>query len=363
MNVRERLATAARWLTPGRRGLLLLAAVLLLAAALQPRMALLRPVHSFLFVVDISMSMHTRDMRIDGEPVSRAVAVQRSLTDAIRALPCGTRAGVGLFAGYQTTVLYLPVEVCSHFNELAETIGGISPQSIWASDSEIAKGIYNAISFLDGAEGRPQLVFITDGHEAPPVSPRYRAQFQGTPGEVPGWLVGVGSLALSPIPKIDERGRQVGVWQEQEVAQTDLFSAGRRGSGEAEQMVQDETPVDAGLASRLQLQPGKEHLTQLRETYLKLLAEELQMDYVRLGDGTSLARRLMAGPASEWRWVPTRISQGLAALALVCLVFAYWRGDRSPLAWAVHWLTWPWHSWRQWRTTARARVRARAMRR
>jgi len=342
-------------LMPTRRAMLNTAAILTLLAAIAPEVPLLRPVHSFLFVVEISMSMHNRDMHVDGEIASRAEAVRRSLTDALRDLPCGTRAGLGVFAGYQAMVLYKPVEVCSHYNELADTVGRISPKSIWASDSEIAKGIYNAIGFLEDSDRETQLVFITDGHEAPPVSARYRPQFRGTVGTVKGWLVGVGELTQSPIPKIDDRGRQIGVWRENEVAQQDPYTTGRSSSTGGEKMVEvGPGKISAEIAARLQSSPGREHLSQLRETYLKLLGEELEFDYARLSGGSLLAARLISGKASAWRWVPTPISQGLGALAVMCLLFAYWRGNRSPVAWTLHWLLWP---LRRWRALRRGKAR------
>ncbi|MBU3693831.1 MAG: VWA domain-containing protein [Rhodocyclaceae bacterium] len=342
-----RLQRLRRLLMPTRRAMLNSAAILLLLAAIRPEVPLLRPVHSFFFVVDISMSMHTRDMHVDGELASRAAAVRHSLTDALRDLPCGTRAGLGVFAGYQTMMLYKPVEVCGHYNELASTVAKISPQSIWASDSEIAKGVYNAMGFLEETDRETQLVFITDGHEAPPISARYRPQFRGTPDVIKGWLVGVGELTLSPIPKIDDRGRQVGVWREQEVAQQDPYTTGRSSSTGGEKMVDvGAGQISADVAARLQNRPGREHLSELRETYLKLLAEELGFDYARMGGGTLLAARLIGGKASAWHWVPTQLSQGLGALAALCLLFAYWRSNLSPLEWTAYWLTWPWRRWR-----------------
>jgi mxaL protein len=338
----SRLRRLRDTLVPTRRSMLNTTALLLLLAALRPELPLPQPVHTFLFVVDISMSMHTRDMHVDGELASRAEAVRRSLTDALRAMPCGTHAGIGVFAGYQSVVLYKPVEVCSHYNELASTVGKISPGSIWASDSEIAKGIYNAIVFLEEGDRETRLVFVTDGQEAPPVSARYRPQFRGEVGAVKGWLVGVGELALSPIPKIDERGRQIGVWRAQEVAQADPYTTGRSTSIGSEKMSDaGGGKINAEVAARLQNRPGKEHLAELRESYLKLLAEELEFGYTRLRGGEALATKLVNGPASTWRWTPIPASTGLGVLALFCLMMAYWRSNRSPLEWTIHWLLWP----------------------
>jgi len=58
-----------------------------------------------------------------------------------------------------------------------------------------------------------------------------------------------------------------------------------------------------------------------------------------------LAAKLISGKASAWQWVPTQLSQGLGALAALCLLMAYWRSNRAPLAWTLHWLAWPWRRW------------------
>jgi mxaL protein len=351
---RLHLPRLGRGFTPTRRAMLNTAGVLMALAAVQPEIPVLQPVHSFLMVVDISRSMYVRDMRVDGELTSRAAAIQRRIAETVRALPCGTEVGLGVFAGYQTMVMFQPVEVCEYYNELEKSASGISPDTIWATDSEIAKGIYNAIGFIDGASSGTQLVFLTDGQEAPPVSARYRPQFRGTVGAVKGWLVGVGEPTLSPIPKLDERGRQIGVWQAQEVAQSDPYTSGRSTTGGGEKMADaDAGKVSSDVTLRLQAQPGREHLSQLRESYLKLLAEELEFGYTRLGTGSGLADQLIGGPASTWRWVKTPISPALGVLALICLIMAYWRSNLSPLDWTRYWLGWPLRQWRQQRLRRR----------
>ena len=63
-------------------------------------------------------------------------------------------------------------------------------------------------------------VFVTDGHEAPPLDPRHRPAFDDKPGDVAGLLVGVGGLLPVPIPKSDPMGRPLGFWRADEVMQT-----------------------------------------------------------------------------------------------------------------------------------------------
>ena len=75
-------------------------------------------------------------------------------------------------------------------------------------------------------------MFVTDGHEAPPLSPLHKPVYDGKPGEIRGLIVGVGADALMPIPKNDPEGRAMGFWGADEVMQTDGYSAGRGGTAE-----------------------------------------------------------------------------------------------------------------------------------
>ena len=60
-----------------------------------------KPSHSFIIVIDISLSMNTKDIQINADKISRISFVRESLENTLRELPCGTRIGVGIFAGYQ----------------------------------------------------------------------------------------------------------------------------------------------------------------------------------------------------------------------------------------------------------------------
>ena len=88
---------------------------------------------------------------------------------------------------------------------------------------------------------------ICDGHEAPPLNPRYRPAFDDKPGEVSGLIVGVGALQPSPIPKSDPMGRPLGYWGADDVLQTDPRSQGRGASVSDERMAEegDAAPVAA----------------------------------------------------------------------------------------------------------------------
>ena len=222
-----------------------------------------KPSDSFLFVIDTTMSMNANDMQKDSNIMSRIEYVRLILTNAIKDFPCGTEVGLGVFAGYQTTVLYEPVEVCKNYSEIIKSISYVNSKMIWAGDSEVSKGIYNSIKLIKKINPNIRLIFLTDGHEAPPISPLYRPQYNDKVGLVSGILFGVGGSKLVSIPKINAEGEFSGQWQQSDVMQLDPFSLGRKGSDDAEKLVDDSNiKADPNIILALQATPGQEHLTQ-----------------------------------------------------------------------------------------------------
>ena len=280
--------------------------------------------HDFLIVFDVSLSMNARDMMVDGELDSRISFVRISLVETLKELPCGTKIGIGIFAGYQTSILYKPVEACLNYSDLIKSFSFIETNMIWAGDSEISKGIYNSIKMLDKVDPNVRLVFITDGHEAPPIAAAYRPRFDQPKNKIEGLIVGVGGQRKIQIPKINSDGDEIGFWLQEEVMQYDPFTTGRKGSDANEKLVDNESSlVDPGLIAALEASPGLEHLTNLRERYLKLLASELNFDYQRLDSGEVLAKKMTEMPYSEWRDVSTILSSIFAALSLFFLFIAF----------------------------------------
>lgn len=340
--MKARLARMAAWLRLAARRqasrLALVAAALLVALAwLNPAVPGQRRQIELLVVFDVTQSMAVTDQWSGGETgqprASSRLAKARQVVQAVLPeLPCGSRVGVGVFAEYRSFVLLAPVEVCDNYRELKSLIAHVDHRMAWSGNSEVAKGLYSGLTVAGALPGRPALVFVTDGHEAPPVNPRYRPAFQGEPGAVPGVIVGVGGDALMPIPKLDPSGRQLGVWEAQDVLQVDPRSLGRGGSVAGEQMVDapDAAPAAAPMPGAT---PGLEQLSSLREGYLRLLAGETRLGYTRLANASGL-RATLVDPALA-RTQPARIALrtplALLALLLVCGLYA-----QAPLraAWA-----------------------------
>lgn len=305
----------------GRRDalLMLLAALLLAATFLQPGLPVTRAQVDAVAVVDVTQSMNVLDGTAPaaGKPVSRLAAAKATLSRLVEQLPCGSRLGLGIFTEYRALLLLTPIEVCEHQQELLGTVALMDGRMAWAGASEIAKGINSGMEAVKALSDKPALVFLTDGHESPPVNPRYRPNFTVARGEVRGLLVGVGGDEPLPIPKFDPGGQAVGEWGADEVLQIDPRSIGRGGSVGGEQMVE---PEDATVQALPGVTPGTEHLSALREDYLRLLASETGLGYQRMA-GAAALREALEGPKLA-REAPARLDlrPAFGAAALLCIL-------------------------------------------
>ena len=294
------------------------AALLLAASFLNPGVMLERPSFEHVVVLDVTQSMNVTDVQLDGKPVSRLTLAKHALRESLLELPCGSKVGWAIFTEYRSFLLLAPIEVCAHLSELRSTLAQIDGRMAWAGNSEIAKGVHSAIGVVKLLPGKPSLVFVTDGQEAPPLNPRYRPTFDDKPGDISGVIVGVGGLVPSPIPRFDPDGRAMGYWQADQVMQTDLRSQGRSGNVKGEAMVDDRAGM---VAPSLGAAPGSEHLSSLREGYLRLLSREQGLAFLRLQSPKELTAALTAPELAR----PVRARQDvrvlLAGLAF-CLLLA-----------------------------------------
>jgi mxaL protein len=320
-------SVVADWRTDRRRWVLLAAALALAATFAHPTVQLPRKLFEHVVVIDITQSMNVTDQRIGGAAVSRLAAAKRALRSALDELPCGSKLGWAIFTEHRSYLLLTPLEVCANRAELRATLANIDGRMAWAGSSEVAKGLHGGIAIVKALETRPSLVFVTDGHEAPPLNARLRPPFDDKPGEVAGVIVGVGDPTPSPIPKLDTTGRPLGYWGADEVMQTDVHSLGRSASVAGERFADDPSPAVA-LPS-LGATPGREHLSGLREDYLRLLAQESGLAYLRLHDARALAAALRARALARPVVAPVDGRVALAALALALLLglelWPWWR--------------------------------------
>ena len=280
-----------------------LALILLLVALVMPRVDLPRDAYDYILVFDISQSMNVEDYELDGAPVTRLAFAHEAARRTVRDLPCGSRVGWAAFTGYRTISLLAPVEVCAYYNDLLASLAQIDGRMRWSNASEITKGVYWSVLAAQEtnlpSDAHPDVVFISDGQEAPLLDPAYppRVLDDLQKDSIRGWLIGVGSDAPGPIPRIDEEGHRQGYWRADEVIQ----------------------PSAIGITNA----PPIEHLSGLREPHLRALADQLGFNYSRLTGAASLSETLRDQRFARRRPAPTDLFWLPASLAVLLLAMRF----------------------------------------
>ncbi|EWS57524.1 hypothetical protein Y694_04494 [Methylibium sp. T29-B] len=162
----NRVVRVGRWLVrQGRRAdlVLTLALLLLVAAVALPPFMLQRATFHYLVAFDITQSMNVEDVERDGAPLSRLAYARSAMRDALREMPCGSKIGWAVFADYRVMPLLLPVEVCSHYEELLASLDRIDGRMRWANASNIGKGMSWTIRTARAIDPNTRVVFFTDG--------------------------------------------------------------------------------------------------------------------------------------------------------------------------------------------------------
>jgi mxaL protein len=266
-------------------------------------------------VIDITGSMNTRDERLHGKPVSRLDKAKATLRGLAASLPCGSRLGLGLFAERRTFLLFEPIETCADFAALDGALAGLDWRMGWEGDSRIAAGLFRAIGLA--ADLHSDLVFVTDGHEAPPLPARGGPAFEGKPGAVRGLIVGAGGHSPSPIPRYDDRGREIGFYGADDVPHENRFGPPPPDAETREGYNPRNAPFGASAA------PGQEHLSSVRETYLRGLAAETGLAYAPLDAPGGLVGALTAAATPRTRPVRLDLRPVLGGSALAALLVLF----------------------------------------
>ena len=300
-----------------RLAMLAVAVGLVGAALWEPELPMSTTVYRHLIVFDISQSMNVADATTADDAPTRLEYAKAAALDAARALPCGSALGLGLFAGHRTFLLLAPVEVCASYNDISKTIRSVDWRMAWTARSEIAKGVHSGLAVAKALGPQTTLVFLTDGHEAPPLHSVLRPRFSGEPGEVRGVLAGVGGLSPVRIPKLDPQGKALGYWGAEDVMQVDTFTLGRSTSVSEGFADIEDTDVQARIAA------GTEHLSALREAHLQSLARGLRLRYQRVASPGDLSTALRHREFGIERMSPVDLRPLLAGAAALLVAGSY----------------------------------------
>jgi mxaL protein len=288
-----------------------IAFLLLLAAIFMPSFDIPRATYDYLVVFDITQSMNVEDYELNGSPVSRLTFVREAVRRTLHELPCGSRIGWGVFAEYRTLVLLAPIEVCGNYSDLLASLDRIDGRMRWGNASEISKGLFWAMRGARDVGSHPRVLFLTDGQEAPPVNGEGLSMFDDLKrGEIGGWLIGVGGYTPRPIPRTDADGRPIGFWHSDEVVQRVDPTAGQ------------------GIVSH-------EHLSEVREPYLRKLAREVGFEYLHLSSLGSIREAMLHPGFAQQRRAPADFAWVAALAALVTLIAGFSRALPRRLSYTI----------------------------
>tara|TARA_R110002050_G_scaffold9504_1_gene33402 strand:+ start:566141 stop:567070 length:930 start_codon:yes stop_codon:yes gene_type:complete len=243
--------------------LMLLVVLLIMASLWFPRTDRTIKVMDLLFVIDITQSMDVKDVEQDGQTISRLEWATEYTRQTLQQLPCGSHVGLAAFSEARSLVLINPVEVCASYNDLTQMLTKINGSMAWALSSEVSKAAFVAIDQAKLMDPSPDVVFITDGHEAPPLHDTLFPKYKGKLDDVSGIFVGIGGDKLLPIPKHDIDGTEDGFWQQNDVMHEDVYASLRNDTDEVRSA-----------------RPRNEHLSSQKKTHLEQLAKMLGFDYV-----------------------------------------------------------------------------------
>ncbi len=297
--------------------LLLLSTALSLAllALVAPRASVKRASFDVLVVVDITGSMNTRDYSAAGRAIGRLEFVKTALQEMIGNLPCASRVALAVFSERRPFLLFEPIETRANYAPLEGAIHALDWRMAWEGDSRIAAGLFRAVEMA--RDLKTDLIFLTDGQEAPPLPPSGPPPFEGRPGEVRGLIVGVGGRQLSPIPKYDDNGREIGFYGVEDVPHDNRFGLPPAGADLREGYNARNAPFGAAVAV------GVEHLSSVRESYLQSLSEKTGLTYAHLDDADRLLRAFETAAMQRYREVALDLRPFLGAAAGVALIALY----------------------------------------
>jgi len=286
------------------------ALLLLLVALFRPTIPVKHNIFTYMLIADISQSMNTPDIPTGSKKATRIAHTQKLMHEVISSLPCGTKVGIGLFAGVSTAALYHPIEVCENFHAINDTIDHLEWRTAWSGNSRIRENLYSISRTIRGFPEAAQVVLFTDGEEAPKLHV-FNTKDLGGVQDAEDWLfVGVGSKEGAAIPKLDQDNQVIGYWSNESfalqpgIAQISESNIGTRNDS-----------VASGEHDR--------YISKLDEAYLKEISQEIGGLYVQGDTVHSVLAAMNQQKPARRDIAPFGIAWVLASLAGLLLLAAY----------------------------------------
>lgn len=252
--------------------LLVIAAIFLLLALFKPNIQLKQNVHNYLLVADVSQSMNAEDMKVNNKQVSRLVYTQHVMKEVVKTSPCGTYVSVGIFAAENVGLLFMPLEVCASFDVIVDTIDHLEWRMAWSGNSRMTFGVKAAEATFDYLNVPAQMLFFTDGDEAPKANGINKLDISDVRIGKNVIFVGVGGDAPFPIKRFNAQNKFVGYWG------TDAAAESAGGGIMYNDASKDDPDPPVAYAE------FDRFLSQLDSVHLKDMAAEIKGQYIKAED-------------------------------------------------------------------------------
>ena len=290
--------------------LLIAALALLILALFRPTIPLKFDLHNYLFVVDVTQSMNTADMRINGESMSRLAYTRHLLKKAIAQLPCGTNVSLSVFSAESVALLFTPIEVCKNYDVIQDSVAHLEWRMAWRGNSRLRFGMQSATAILSSLQAPAQVVFFTDGDEAPKLNATNKTDLSTWQGGNDWLIIGVGGDEAFPIPKLDSDNKILGYW-----AYSNSIMAPSQVISEDSVGTRDDS-IATDDYNRYQ--------SKLEGAYLQELSTEIGAKYSRATDAESLLDAMKAQKPAGYDTTRFPIDW-LLILSAICMVLAQYR--------------------------------------
>ncbi len=242
--------------------------VLLVLAIIKPEIQLKQAVHNYLLVADVSQSMNAEDVKLENKTVSRLAYTQHLMKNVVQTSPCGTYISVGIFASDNVALLITPLEVCANLDVISDSIDHLEWRMAWKGNSRLSFGVRAAANTFDSLNVPAQMLFFTDGDEAPRVNVTIKQDLSGIQIGKNFVFVGVGGHSKVGVPRFNSANKRVGYWPI-----SDNNNAGAVGVTYADPSIDEPDPSVASAEY-------DRFLSQLEDDYLKSLAGEIKAKYI-----------------------------------------------------------------------------------
>lgn len=299
--------------------------VLLLLAIAKPQIQLKQEVHNYLLLADVSQSMNAEDVKLNGKNISRMSYTKHLIKKIVETSPCGTYVSIGVFAAENVAPLFMPLEVCTNYDVITDTIDHLEWRMAWRGNSRLSFGIKAATSLFDSLNAPAQMLFFTDGEEAPKVNAINKLDLSDVQIGKNLVFVGIGGHQPVPVPRYNSNNKWVGYWSTE--SKDISGGTGASGSNQYNDTSQDEPdPVVASAEF-------DRYLSMQESDYLKSLAAEVKGSYIEGADTEQFYDYVQdQKPAASFvtdysvRWIYLSLAATLILLTFLPSANSKWRG-------------------------------------